>query len=498
MPKLGPVGITDVILRDAHQSLLATRMRTDDMLPACDMLDEVGFYSLEVWGGATFDTCLRFLNEDPWERLRRLRKALPNTKLQMLLRGQNVVGYRNFADDVVEAFCRKAVENGMDIFRIFDALNDVRNMEMAMRVVKDAGGHVQGTICFTTSPVHTIETFVEMAKQLADKGADSLCVKDMAGIMPPLATYEIIARIKAEVEIPVTLHSHHTSGMGSMTCLKAVEAGADAIDTAISSLSLGTGHAPTESMVTTLKGSPRDPGLNLGLLTDISDYFADVRKKYAAFDNQSIGVDTNVLTYQVPGGMISNLISQLKEFDALDRLPEVFDEVPRVRKDLGYPPLVTPSSQFVGTQAVFNVVLGERYKTIIKEIQQYFRGYYGTPPAPVNPEVRALVCEENEVISERPGDALPPELDKAREELGDLAPSEEDVISYALFPGPARDFFERRARGDIVDAETAAAITAFLVRQNQAESRDGHVHAGPTVSPWKTAGRQAAVRRGVF
>jgi pyruvate carboxylase subunit B len=382
------IQVTDVTLRDAHQSLIATRMRTEDMLPICEKLDQVGFWSLEVWGGATFDACVRFLKEDPWERLRQLRAALPNTRLQMLLRGQNLLGYRHYADDVVEAFVQKAADNGIDVFRVFDALNDLRNIETAMKAVKKAGKHAQGTICYTTSPVHTLALFVEQAKAMQAMGADSIAIKDMAGLLTPYATYDLVKAIKAAVDLPLVVHSHSTSGLAPLCQLKAIEAGADRIDTAISSFGGGTSHPATESQVAALKDTEYDTGLDLALLSEIADYFRDVRKKYHQFESEFTREDVSVQINQVPGGMMSNLANQLKEQNALDKIREVFAEIPRVRADLGYPPLVTPTSQIVGTQAVYNVLAGQRYKTITNEVKRYLLGGYGQPPAAVNPDVQ--------------------------------------------------------------------------------------------------------------
>lgn len=443
--------ITDTVLRDGHQSLLATRMKTEDMLPIAAKLDEIGYHSLEAWGGATFDSCLRFLNEDPWERLRVLRAAIKRTPLQMLLRGQNIVGYRNYADDIVEAFVEKAKENGIDIFRIFDALNDVRNMEMAMKVAKRVGGHVQATICYTISPVHSNDGFVEMGKRLASMGADSICIKDMAGLLAPYDAYELVRRLKAEVGLPVQLHCHYTSGMASMSYLKAVEAGVDVLDCSISTMALGTSQPPTETFVAALKGQPRDTGLDLEKLSSIADYIREARKKYSEFESGLVGVDTNVLTYQIPGGMISNLTSQLREQKAIHRLAEVLAEVPRVRADLGYPPLVTPTSQMVGTQAVVNVLMGKRYKMVPREIKAYLKGLYGKPPGEVNEEVRRAAIGNEEVVECRPADLLAPEYDKLAAEVKDCAKSKEDVISYALFGQVAKDFFKKREEGKAVD-----------------------------------------------
>lgn len=438
------VEITDTTLRDAHQSLLATRMKTDDMIPIAEKIDSVGFHSLEVWGGATFDTCMRFLNEDPWERLRTLRKHLKNTKLQMLLRGQNLVGYKHYADDVVEEFIKKAVSNGIDIMRIFDALNDVRNMEKAIQVTKKEGAHAQATISYTISPFHNVEEYIKEAKALKELGADSICIKDMAGLITPSLVFELVKRLKEEVNLPVQIHCHYTSGMASMVYLKAIEAGVDVIDTAISSLSLGTSQPATESIVAALKGTEYDTGLDLDILSEIASYFKEVRKNYSQFDLASSGVDANVLRYQIPGGMISNFISQLAQQNALDKLSQVLAEVPRVRKDFGYPPLVTPSSQIVGTQAVLNILAGERYKMVTKETKNYMRGLYGKPPAPVNEEVRKKIIGDEEPITCRPADLIEPELSKAKSEIAPYIQKEEDILSYVLFPTVAKKFLEER------------------------------------------------------
>lgn len=454
--------ITDTTMRDGHQSLLATRMRTEDMLPIVEKVDKVGFYSAEVWGGATFDSCMRFLNEDPWERLRVLRRHFKNTKLQMLLRGQNVVGYKHYADDVLEAFIVKAVENGMDIFRIFDALNDVRNMEKAIEFVRREGAHAQGTVVYTISPVHDLDFYMRMGKQLEELGCHSICLKDMAGILAPKPAYEIIKGWKETLSIPVQLHCHYSSGMASMAYLKAIEAGVDVIDCAISSMALQSSQPAIETMVAALQDTPYDTGLDLSLLSEIAEYFREVRKKYADVDNASKNPDTNVLQYQIPGGMISNFINQLKEQNALDKLPEVLAEVPRVREDFGYPPLVTPSSQIVGTQAALNVLLGERYKMATNEVKQYMRGYYGRPPAPVNEEARKKIIGDEKPIDCRPADLIEPELPKAREECAEYMEKEEDVISVALFPQVAPKFLkERMARKLKVDLELAKQGTDF-------------------------------------
>ena len=443
------ITVTDTILRDAHQSLLATRMRTEDMLPICDKLDRVGYWSLEVWGGATFDACVRFLKEDPWERLRQLKAALPNTRLQMLLRGQNLLGYRHYSDDVVEAFCARAAENGIDVFRIFDAMNDVRNLETAIRAVKKSGKHAQGTIAYTTSPVHTVELFVEQARQMAAMGVDSIAIKDMAGLLTPFATGDLVRALKAEIDLPVFIHSHDTAGVASMCQLKAIENGADHIDTAISSMAWGTSHPGTESMVAALKGTPYDTGLDLELLQEIGLYFYAVRKKYHQFESEFTGVDTRVQVNQVPGGMISNLANQLKEQGALNRMNEVLEEIPRVRADLGFPPLVTPTSQIVGTQAFFNVLAGERYKTITNEVKLYLQGRYGKAPGKVNEQLRKQAIGSEEVIDVRPADLLKPELARLREEIGSLAKSEEDVLTFAMFPDIGRKFLEEREAGTL-------------------------------------------------
>ena len=443
------ITVTDTILRDAHQSLLATRMRTEDMLPICAKLDKVGYWSLEVWGGATFDACVRFLKEDPWERLRQLKAALPNTRLQMLLRGQNLLGYRHYSDDVVRAFVAKAAVNGIDVFRIFDAMNDVRNLRVSIEAVKAAGKHAQGTICYTTSPVHTTAAFVEQAKAMAAMGVDSIAIKDMAGLLTPYATGDLVKALKEALSLPVVIHSHDTAGLASMCQMKAIENGADRIDTAISSFAWGTSHPGTESMVAALKGSEYDTGLDLELIQEIGLYFYGVRKKYHQFESEFTAVDTRVQVNQVPGGMMSNLANQLKEQGALHRINEVFEEIPRVREDLGFPPLVTPTSQIVGTQAVFNVLAGERYKTITNEVKLYLQGRYGKAAGKINETLRAQAIGSEEVIEVRPADLIKPEMDRLREEVGNLARSEEDVLTYAMFPDIGRKFLEERAAGTL-------------------------------------------------
>ena len=447
---MSKVNITDVILRDAHQSLIATRMRTDDMLPICDRLDQIGYWSLEVWGGATFDACLRFLKEDPWERLRKLRQALPNTRLQMLLRGQNLLGYRHYSDDVVTAFVDKAAENGMDVFRIFDALNDTRNLETAIKAVKNSGKHAQGTICYTTSPVHGIAQFTDMAQELVRLGCDSIAIKDMAGLLTPFVTAHLFEKLNKAVDIPLHLHTHATAGTAEMCQLKAIENGCRHIDTAISSFSGGASHPPTESMVAALKNTDYDSELDLEALQEIGFYFREVRKKYHQFESDMTGLDTRVQVFQVPGGMISNLYSQLREQGALDKMEEVFKEIPRVRKDLGYPPLVTPTSQIVGAQAVLNVLTGDRYKTISNEVKLYLQGRYGQAPGTVNASVRQQAIGNESVIDVRPADLLKNEMKTLRADIGELAKNEEDVLIYAMFPDVGRDFLEQRASNSLV------------------------------------------------
>ncbi len=443
------IEVTEVILRDAHQSLIATRMRTEDMLPICAQLDAVGFWSLEVWGGATFDACIRFLKEDPWQRLQQLRAALPNTRLQMLLRGQNLLGYRHYADDVVEAFVQKSADNGIDVFRVFDALNDLRNIETAMAAVKKSGKHAQGTICYTTSPVHDPELFVKQAVHLQEMGADSIAIKDMAGLLTPYATYELVKAIKSAVPLPLAIHSHATSGLAPLCQLKAIEAGADRIDTAISSFAGGTSHPATEYQVAALKGTDYDTGIELDKLTEIADYFREVRKKYHQFESEFTREDISVQINQVPGGMMSNLANQLKDQNALDRIRDVFNEIPKVREDLGYPPLVTPTSQIVGTQAVYNVLAGERYKTITNEVKRYLQGGYGQPPAPVNEAVRRKAIGNESYSEERPADALQPEMEKLTKDIGELAKSAEDVLTFAMFPDLGREYLEQREAGTL-------------------------------------------------
>ena len=459
-----PLLITDTILRDAHQSQAATRMTIEDMLPACEILDSIGYYSLECWGGATFDVCMRFLNEDPWERLRTLRKALPNTKLQMLFRGQNILGYKHYADDVVDAFCRKSIENGIDIIRIFDALNDVRNLEQAIKSTKKYGGIVEATLSYTISPIHNEDYFVKMAKELEQMGADTLCIKDMANLLLPLDAYSLVKRLKESVKMPIHLHTHNTTGTGDMVYLMAAYAGVDIVDTALSPLANGTSQPATESLVATLKGSVRDTGLDLNKMSDAAVHFRKVAKRLkdtGSLDPKVLNVDTNTLLYQVPGGMLSNLISQLKQAGKEDKYYDVLAEIPRVRKDYGYPPLVTPSSQIVGTQAVMNVIMGERYKTFTKESRAVLKGEYGALPGKVNEEVRAKAgIKPEDVITCRPADLLEPELEKYKAEFKDLAKSEEDVLSLALFPQVAPKFQDWRDGPHDAPAAAPAAPAA--------------------------------------
>ena len=441
------VGITETVLRDAHQSLIATRMTMDDMLPILDKMDKVGYYSVECWGGATFDSCLRFLNEDPWERLRTLKAHFKNTKLQMLFRGQNMLGYRHYADDVLEYFVQKSVANGIDIIRIFDALNDIRNLKTAIKSAKKEGAHTQVAMSFTLGDVFTDQYYVDYAKQIQEAGADSICIKDMAALLTPYRTQELVTALKKEIEIPIQLHTHYTSGLASMCLLKGVEAGVDVVDTAMSPLALGTSHAPTESIVAALQGTPYDTGLDLVLLNEIRDYFMTLRKKYidsGLLDPKMLATDANALIYQVPGGMLSNLLSQLKQAGKEDLLTEVLKEVPRVRHDAGEPPLVTPSSQIVGTQAVFNVLTGERYKTVTKEFKGIVRGEYGKTPVPIDPAFRKKIIGDAEPIDCRPADLLKPELEKLRKECAEWIEQDEDVLSYAQFGQVAVKFFKNR------------------------------------------------------
>lgn len=444
---MAQIKITETVLRDAHQSLIATRMTTEEMLPMLEKLDKVGFYSLECWGGATFDSCLRFLNEDPWERLRTIRKMCPNTKLQMLYRGQNMLGYRHYADDVVDYFVKKSIDNGIDILRIFDALNDIRNLKTSIAAAKKYGGHVQAAISYTTGPVFDNKYYCDYAKALENEGADSICLKDMAGLLTPYGTEQLVKDLKNTVKIPIQVHTHYTSGLASMTLMKAIEAGADVIDTAMSPLALGTSHPATESMVAALQGTEYDTGLDLVLLSEIRDYVEELRMKYlesGLLNPKVLAVDSKTLLYQVPGGMLSNLVSQLKEAGKLDKLGEVLNEVPRVREDAGYPPLVTPTSQIVGTQAVLNVISGERYKMCTQEFKGLVRGNYGQTPVAISDEFRKKIIGDEKPITCRPADLLEPELDKLKGEISEFYEQEEDVLSYAQFGNVALKFFENR------------------------------------------------------
>lgn len=441
------VKITETVFRDAHQSLIATRMKTEDMLPIAHKMDKVGFYALEVWGGATFDACLRFLNEDPWERLRALRKAFKNTKLQMLLRGQNLLGYKNYPDDVVEEFIKKSIENGIDIIRIFDALNDTRNISKSIEATKKYGGHAQAAISYTISPVHNIEYYVNLAIEMEKMGADSICIKDMSGILLPYVAEKLVKELKKNISVPLEIHSHFTSGIANQTYMKAIEAGVDIIDTAMSPLGMGTSQPATEPMIASLEGSEFYPDIDMNLLLEITDYFKNLREKYekeGLLNNKVLSVDVRTLRYQVPGGMLSNLVSQLQQQGALDKFEMVLEEVPRVREDLGYPPLVTPMSQMVGTQAVLNVIFGERYKIIPKEVKNYVKGLYGKTVVPIKEDIRKKIIGDEEVFTGRPADLLEPQLDKYRNEIKEYIEQDEDVLTYALFPQVAIDFFKFR------------------------------------------------------
>ncbi|MBE6565516.1 MAG: oxaloacetate decarboxylase subunit alpha [Ruminococcaceae bacterium] len=456
---MAKVKITETVLRDSHQSLIATRMTTAEMLPILEQMDKVGYHSLEAWGGATFDACMRFLNEDPWERLRAIRDKVKNTKLQMLFRGQNILGYRHYSDDVVEYFVQKSLANGIDIIRIFDALNDPRNLRTAINATKKEGGHVQAAFSYTTGPVYTMEYYSKYAKQLEEMGADSICIKDMAGLLKPYDAYDLVKTIKESVKVPVQLHTHYTAGLASMTLMKAVEAGVDVIDTAISPMAMGTSQPPTEAMVAALAGTPYDTGINLGDLDKITKHFTPLREKYLAsglLNPKALKVDVNALVYQVPGGMLSNLMSQLAQAGKSDKLTEVLEEVPRVRADVGYPPLVTPSSQIVGTQAVFNVIMGERYKTVTKEFKGIVRGDYGKTPVAIDPAFTKKIIGDEKPIDYRPADALKPELEQLRSEIAQYLEQDEDVLSYALFPEVSKKFFEyRKAKKYGIDTEHA-------------------------------------------
>lgn len=493
---------------------MATRMRTESMVPIAEKMDQVGFFSFEVWGGATFDVCIRYLAEDPWERIRQLKIHIKRTPLQMLLRGQNIVGYRNYPDDVVTKFVEKAAENGIDIFRIFDALNDVRNMEVAIKTVKKVGAHAQGSICYTISPVHTIEHYVDVAKKLAKLNCDSICVKDMAGMLAPQVAYELVTALKKDVGLPVHLHCHSTSGMAMTTYFHACDAGVDMIDTAFSPFAWGTSQPPVESMVAALKGTPYDPGFDMALLNEIADYFQELRERYfdplKLINPKSERVDPSIIIHQIPGGMFSNLLEQLREQNALDRLKEVLKEVPKVRKELGYPPLVTPTSQLVGIQAVFNVLSGKRYSIVPEEVKDYVKGLYGKPPAPINEEVKKKIISEQEPITCRPADLLEPVLDKIPDEVKPYIKSEEDKVTYALFPKAALEFFKKRKTKRkeaktgipperIRELEQVAAVSvavATYLKSLRGVKAVIPIRQKKTLSPWVLAGRQSLAETG--
>jgi oxaloacetate decarboxylase alpha subunit len=489
-----PLGITDVVLRDAHQSLFATRLRLDDMLPIAEKLDRVGFWSLESWGGATFDACIRYLGEDPWERIRELKAAMPNTPQQMLLRGQNLLGYRHYADDVVDKFVERAKTNGVDVFRVFDAMNDPRNLERAIQAVRNVEGHAQGTLSYTVSPVHTLDGWVELGKTIAAMGADSLCIKDMAGLLKPYDAYELVTKLKAAVDIPIHMQCHATTGLSTSTIVKAAEAGIDNVDTAISSMSMTYGHSPTESVVAILQGTERDTGLDLELLEEIAAYFREVRKKYAAFEGSLKGIDSRILVAQVPGGMLTNMENQLKEQRAGDKLDDVLQEIPRVREDLGFIPLVTPTSQIVGTQAVMNVMMGERYKSISKEVQALLKGEYGAAPAPFNKELQARVLEGKEPITCRPADLLEAEMDTLTKELKAKAKADgirlaegereiDDVLTYALFPQIGLKFLKNRDNPDAFEPAPQAPDASANLPAASPQAKPPAVSAGAPAGP---------------
>jgi pyruvate/oxaloacetate carboxyltransferase len=495
------IGIMETAIRDGHQSLLATRMRTEDMIPALEALDAAGYHAIECWGGATFDTCLRFLKEDPWERLRIIKSRLKNTPTQMLLRGQNAVGYRHYADDVLDAFCDRAVQNGMDIFRVFDALNDVRNLEAPFRAVKKAGGHVQGAICYTTSPVHTVDTFAEMADRMVEMGADSLCIKDMAGILSPAIAGQLVARLKRDhPDKLLQMHCHDTSGFSEMAYLEGIKAGADVIDTAISPLAGGTSQPATETLVAAIEEYPEfTVGLDRERLEWLASYFKEVRRRYWKFESGLLGIDSAVLAHQVPGGMISNLVGQLREQGAEAKLPLVLEENARVRADLGFPPLVTPSSQIVGTQAVLNVLTGKRYGTVTRETKNLARGLYGKTAQPIAPEILQQILGDEQPITHRPADDLEPEMEKAKAEIGDLARDIDDVLSYVMFPGPAKEFFQWRAEGGGPERELVAAVVGALALSDRPaapapEPAMQLVATGGDGNAWRHFGRMRLMR----
>ncbi|MEH6569660.1 MAG: sodium-extruding oxaloacetate decarboxylase subunit alpha [Halioglobus sp.] len=495
-----PLGITDVVLRDAPQSLFATRLRLDDMLPIAAKLDEIGYWSVESWGGATFDACIRYLGEDPWDRIRQIKKAMPRTPQQMLFRGQNILGYRHYADDVVEKFVERAAHNGIDVFRVFDAMNDMRNLDVALKAVKKVGKHAQGTISYTLSPVHNIETWVEQGKRIEDAGADSIAIKDMAGLLRPYVGFELVTRLKAVCDIPVHMQCHATTGLSTATILKCVEAGIDNVDTSISSMSMTYGHSPTESVVAILQDTDRDTGLDIVKLEEIAAYFREVRKKYAKFEGSLRGVDSRILVAQVPGGMLTNMESQLKEQGAGDKMDEVLQEIPRVREDLGFIPLVTPTSQIVGTQSVINVLTGERYKSITKETAGVLKGEYGATPAPVNALLQARVLEGGDAITCRPADLIAPELDVLTDELRALASEKsirlsagadeiDDVLTYALFPQIGLKFLENRGNPDAFEPAPGLEPAPETARANPVSSS-----SGPEVYTVTVAGQSYVVQ----
>jgi pyruvate carboxylase subunit B len=487
---MGRIKLTETALRDAHQSLLATRLRTEDMIPILPAMDRIGYWSVEMWGGATFDSALRFLQEDPWERLRIIRKLMPNTRMQMLLRGQNIVGYRHYADDIVEKFVGKASDLGIDVFRVFDAMNDIRNLKKAIECIKKAGKIAEGTLSYTVSPVHSVDLFVSIAKELESMGCDTICIKDMAGLITPYSAGELVSALVQAVSIPVHVHCHCTSGMAEMAYVKAVEAGAVILDVAVSSMAGGTSQPPSETIITAFRGTEFDTGIDLSLVEEVSSYFREVRKKYSKFESEYTGVDVKVLQNQIPGGMVSNLANQLREQGALDKMYAVLNEVPRVRADLGYPPLVTPTSQIVGTQATLNVLTGERYKTIPRETKNYFMGMYGRPPGDVNPEVAKIVLGGEKPYAGRPADLISLEWEKAEKECADFAITDEDVLSYVLFPQVAKKFFDSKKQEKREISEEVAAAVAAVIDQAMSEDNDRKKErADPAISPWKMAGR---------
>ncbi|WP_198263736.1 sodium-extruding oxaloacetate decarboxylase subunit alpha [sulfur-oxidizing endosymbiont of Gigantopelta aegis] len=482
MSKNNPLGITDVVLRDAHQSLLATRMRIDDMLPIAEKLDQIGYWSVESWGGATFDACIRYLGEDPWERIRKIKEVMPNTPQQMLFRGQNILGYRHYADDVVKTFVERAAINGVDVFRVFDAMNDPRNFETAIKAVIDNGKHAQGTLSYTTSPVHTLDVWLNLARQLQNMGAHSICIKDMAGLLKPYDAFELVSRLKKDLDIPIHLHCHATTGLSTATLLKAIEAGIDNVDTAISSMSATYGHSATETVVAMLEGQERDTGLKLTQLEEVASYFRTIRKKYAKFEGALKGIDARILVAQVPGGMLTNMENQLREQGAEDKMDQVLKEIPRVRKELGYIPLVTPTSQIVGTQAVLNVLSGERYKTVTKETTGILKGEYGAAPAKLDADLQTKILKGEKVITCRPADNIEPEIDSLSQELRDIASKQElklaaneidDILTYALFPQVALKFFENRNNPDAFEPAPMAINTEDNGNNTYTVSVDG-------------------------